>query len=359
MQRFKPLIEVCGQPLICHTIASAAAAGLKPVCLVIGAESSALRQALAAAGFNGQDLLIVENPVYAQTDMLFSVQIGIRSLLANQPDAFAGAAAAAGGAAAAAGGAAAAGEATAGAVEAAAAGAAALSSAVAADGAVASGSPSLGNASLSAGASPGSASPLAGVFVLPGDVAAVSPASFKQLIDAAELDFATVFKPLTYGRPGHPLLIKRSALDTVLAYRGSGGLPAALQNLASVSIEVNDPGVLLDADTPADLASLTGLLATRVKSGVSQGVVDGGNQGEGQGDSQNTTAQADSQDAQEAASEVHSQAAVQDGNASADQAASQVGDLPGDADQAASQVGDLPGDIPDSATASDAASQTD
>ena len=64
--------------------------------------------------------------------------------------------------------------------------------------------------------------------------------------------------PVCEGRTGHPLLISARLIDTVLADPGDGGLQGAISRCGAVMarVEVNDPGVLHDADTPADYAEL-------------------------------------------------------------------------------------------------------
>ena len=64
--------------------------------------------------------------------------------------------------------------------------------------------------------------------------------------------------PVCEGRTGHPLLIASSLVDAILAEEGEGGLQGAIARCGTEmkQIPVEDPGVLHDADTPADYKAL-------------------------------------------------------------------------------------------------------
>ncbi len=64
--------------------------------------------------------------------------------------------------------------------------------------------------------------------------------------------------PFCEGRTGHPLLIASSLVETLLSDSGEGGLQGAIGRcgVEMAHIEVDDPGVLHDADTPADYKAL-------------------------------------------------------------------------------------------------------
>lgn len=64
--------------------------------------------------------------------------------------------------------------------------------------------------------------------------------------------------PVCGGKTGHPLLIASEFVDTLLADPGDGGLQGAISRCGAemTRVEVNDPGILHDADTPADYAAL-------------------------------------------------------------------------------------------------------
>lgn len=64
--------------------------------------------------------------------------------------------------------------------------------------------------------------------------------------------------PACGGRRGHPILMSAGVAERVVSDSGEGGLQGALERCGTevTEIEVNDPGILLDADTPEDYAEL-------------------------------------------------------------------------------------------------------
>jgi molybdenum cofactor cytidylyltransferase len=65
-----------------------------------------------------------------------------------------------------------------------------------------------------------------------------------------------VLVPVHDGRRGHPVLFDRAHFATLAALGGDRGARALLTGPAVVEVPVDDAGVLLDVDTPADLAAL-------------------------------------------------------------------------------------------------------
>jgi len=97
---------------------------------------------------------------------------------------------------------------------------------------------------------------LDGVLVLLGDMprlraasAAAVLARFDTLADAA------VVAPVYRGRRGHPVLFGAAHFAALRTLTGDRGARALLAGAAVTEVEVEDPGVLLDIDTPADLAA--------------------------------------------------------------------------------------------------------
>lgn len=63
--------------------------------------------------------------------------------------------------------------------------------------------------------------------------------------------------PSCRGRNGHPLFLHASLLEQILAYEGDGGLRAAIAEIEEIEkIEVDDEGILYDADTRQDYSKL-------------------------------------------------------------------------------------------------------
>ena len=65
-------------------------------------------------------------------------------------------------------------------------------------------------------------------------------------------------KPVKNNIGGHPILIDNQLISTILTYQGEGGLKSALKstNATMEYIEVEDEGILLDADTKEDYENL-------------------------------------------------------------------------------------------------------
>ena len=64
--------------------------------------------------------------------------------------------------------------------------------------------------------------------------------------------------PVCDGSPGHPLLIRSTLIDSILSDDGRSGLEGAVENCGTPMyfLNVDDPGIIHDADTPEDYAEL-------------------------------------------------------------------------------------------------------
>ena len=92
------------------------------------------------------------------------------------------------------------------------------------------------------------------IFFTPVDIPLFTSLTVTQLMETE----ASLACPVCEGRTGHPLLIAASLVDTLLRDPGDGGLQGAISRCGSkmTRVEVSDPGILHDADTPADYAEL-------------------------------------------------------------------------------------------------------
>lgn len=72
--------------------------------------------------------------------------------------------------------------------------------------------------------------------------------------------------PVCGGKQGHPLLLSREAARGILNDCGNGGVKGAISRLpiAMATVEVDDPGILYDADTPEELERLRKYYDTRL-----------------------------------------------------------------------------------------------
>ncbi len=96
------------------------------------------------------------------------------------------------------------------------------------------------------------------IFFLPCDVPLFLPGTLAGLTETMKENCAAVVKPAYRGQPGHPVLIDCSLLPHIFAYAGGGGLAGALKEYGKPALQMDcdDPGILLDADTPEDYQKL-------------------------------------------------------------------------------------------------------
>ena len=92
-------------------------------------------------------------------------------------------------------------------------------------------------------------------FIFLGDMPLVPHGIAAILADA--LGDAIAAWPEHEGRPGHPLLLAQRGFELADALSGDEGLGRILRGRGDVAhLPINDPGVVLDADTPETLAAL-------------------------------------------------------------------------------------------------------
>jgi CTP:molybdopterin cytidylyltransferase MocA len=96
-------------------------------------------------------------------------------------------------------------------------------------------------------------------FLLPADVPLVRPETVGRLARAAgPKGGPAIVYPALHESAGHPPLISTALRDEIVAAQPAGGLRELLLRHAASSllVEVDDPGVLIDADTQEDLARI-------------------------------------------------------------------------------------------------------
>jgi CTP:molybdopterin cytidylyltransferase MocA len=111
------------------------------------------------------------------------------------------------------------------------------------------------------------------VLILPGDMPGVSPGTIGALRTQAAHDGASVLYPQCPQGRGHPILVKRECFEAIRGFEGDGGLKAALLGYERGAVDVDDEGILLDADDPASFAQLEAFV--RRTKGISEALVDG------------------------------------------------------------------------------------
>ncbi len=105
----------------------------------------------------------------------------------------------------------------------------------------------------------------AGWLVLPGDLPLVRPESLRAVAEA--LRAHAVVLPVHAGERGHPVGFSAACRDELLAVAGAEGAAAVVRrHLADGTagkLPLDDPGIVTDIDTVADLARIERLLAAR------------------------------------------------------------------------------------------------
>jgi molybdenum cofactor cytidylyltransferase len=101
-------------------------------------------------------------------------------------------------------------------------------------------------------------------LVVLADQPMVKPATLNQLIDEHHEHKPQIVIPLYRGFRGNPVLLDRSVFPEIAALNGDTGCRAIfgdhLENIRKLAVD--DPGILLDADRPADLAKLNQIAAS-------------------------------------------------------------------------------------------------
>lgn len=92
---------------------------------------------------------------------------------------------------------------------------------------------------------------LDGLFIALGDMPAVSTELYRMLAEQFRRSPDQIFRPVYQGRPGHPVLFPMGLLAGVRPTGDEGLRQVLATNKERVRlIEVEDPGVVLDLDTP-------------------------------------------------------------------------------------------------------------
>ena len=101
----------------------------------------------------------------------------------------------------------------------------------------------------------------AGWIVLPGDMPLVQPGTL--LAVATALEHHPVVYAQHRGRRGHPVGFAAELYSELIRLDGDDGARRVLARYPAHGEDVDDPGTLLDVDTPADLEALQAKAAAR------------------------------------------------------------------------------------------------
>ena len=96
-----------------------------------------------------------------------------------------------------------------------------------------------------------------GWLLLPGDMPMVKPATL--LAVAAALEHHPVAYAQYQGRRGHPVGFAAELYSELMMLRGDEGARRIVARYPAIGVDVDDPGVLIDLDTEADLLALRAL----------------------------------------------------------------------------------------------------
>jgi CTP:molybdopterin cytidylyltransferase MocA len=98
-----------------------------------------------------------------------------------------------------------------------------------------------------------------------GDHPLVRPETVALLLGAAWVTGAGVVKPVYRGRGGHPVLIDSRLADAILGLPPEATLKTFMQSVSGRTAElvVDDPGVVMDVDTPEDYRAAEQLYFSR------------------------------------------------------------------------------------------------
>jgi molybdenum cofactor cytidylyltransferase len=92
-----------------------------------------------------------------------------------------------------------------------------------------------------------------GWLILPGDMPLVQPATIRAVAEALQQH------PVAYaqhrGQRGHPVGFAAELYSELVVLNGDEGARRIVARYPAFGVDVDDPGVLLDVDTPADLAA--------------------------------------------------------------------------------------------------------
>ncbi len=103
----------------------------------------------------------------------------------------------------------------------------------------------------------------AGALIVLGDMPGIEAQLIDALIDAfLASETALAAAPTRAGRRGNPVLLGRSLFEAAMGLQGDEGARRLIDSLAAdelIEVEAPDAGVIVDIDTPGDLAAARGL----------------------------------------------------------------------------------------------------
>jgi molybdenum cofactor cytidylyltransferase len=97
-----------------------------------------------------------------------------------------------------------------------------------------------------------------GLMVTPVDAPMVTPETVSRLIEVFKNTSAPIVRPRYQGRNGHPVIFSRELFDDLRHASPATGAKAVLRAHENgiINVDVDDPGVVADIDTPDDYKNL-------------------------------------------------------------------------------------------------------
>jgi molybdenum cofactor cytidylyltransferase len=90
------------------------------------------------------------------------------------------------------------------------------------------------------------------ILIVPVDMPLVRPSTVRRLIEACRNAQAPILRAVCGGRHGHPVIFTRDVFEDLRRAAPAVGARAVVRARGAVDVEVDDPGVLEDVDTPED-----------------------------------------------------------------------------------------------------------
>lgn len=97
-----------------------------------------------------------------------------------------------------------------------------------------------------------------GCFLLPSDIPLVKPSTIRDMAKAFSISRAGIVYPCFQGKRGHPVFVSSQFKNTILKWSEPDGLNKLLYQFENeiMEVHVDDPGILMDMDTPEDYRKL-------------------------------------------------------------------------------------------------------
>jgi molybdenum cofactor cytidylyltransferase len=98
-----------------------------------------------------------------------------------------------------------------------------------------------------------------------GDKPLLHNSTIQKMIEAYKHSSSEVIMPVYHGKRGNPILFRRSLFDDMRSLKGDVGAKSLISQMKHSVLElpVEDLGVILDVDTPAELRAASRLISAR------------------------------------------------------------------------------------------------